>query len=135
MTPGGHHDRHTSSIYPYTVFVNGFSHNRGAGCIYFQWGGEAVAYDMVPGAQDRAYGMKMSGRERMELSGVSDVSGFDENTVVLTTAGGELTVRGSELHIERIDLDVGELELRGHIQEFCYEDKSPSSPFWARLFG
>lgn len=93
-----------------------------------------MAYDMVPKAQDRPYGMKMSGRERMELSGVSDVSGFDENTVMLTTAGGDLTVRGSELHIERIDLDVGELELRGHIQEFCYEDKAASSSLWTRLF-
>lgn len=93
-----------------------------------------MAYDMVPKAQPRPYGMKMDGRERMELSGVSDVSGFDENTVMLTTAGGELTVRGTELHIERIDLDVGELELRGHIQEFCYEDRPTGASLWTRLF-
>lgn len=94
-----------------------------------------MAYDVVSTAQDRPYGMKMNGRERMELSGVSDVSGFDDNTVVLTTAGGELTVCGSDLHIERIDLDVGELELRGHIREFRYEDGSTASSLWTRLFG
>ena len=93
-----------------------------------------MAYDIVPKVQSGPYGMKMDGRERMELSGVSDVSGFDENTVMLTTAGGELTVRGTELHIERIDLDVGELELRGHIQEFRYEDRPVGASLWARLF-
>ena len=92
-----------------------------------------MSYDMVPKAQPGPYGMKMDGRERLELSGVSDVSGFDESTVMLTTAGGELTVRGTELHIERIDLDVGELELRGRIRELCYED-GPAGSLWTRLF-
>ena len=78
--------------------------------------------------------LQLNERTSLTMTGVAEVVSFDENTVVLTTAGGDLTVRGSELHIERIDLDVGELELRGHIQEFCYEDKAASSSLWTRLF-
>ena len=35
---------------------------------------------------------------QLSLSGVSDVSGFDEQIVVLETELGELTVKGSSLH-------------------------------------
>ena len=94
-----------------------------------------MAYEEVKRAQPIPYGLKMDGRERLELSGVKDVTGFDESAVLLSTAGGELTVRGAGLHIERIDLDAGELELRGHIREFCYEDRPVGTSFWARLFG
>lgn len=85
--------------------------------------------------KERNYGLKMDGRERLELYGVNDVAGFDESAVLLSTAGGELTVRGTGLHIERIDLDAGELELRGHIQELGYEEAAVGGSFWSRLFG
>ncbi len=65
----------------------------------------------------RLHGLHLEGREKLSVIGVQDVSGFDENTVLLLTELGELCIRGEELHIERIDLDAGQLELRGHIQE------------------
>ena len=94
-----------------------------------------MAYEEVKRAQPIPYGLKMDGREKLELTGVKDVSGFDESAVMLSTAGGELTVRGSGLHIDRIDLDVGELTVRGSIEELCYEDKAPLGSFWSRMFG
>jgi len=81
------------------------------------------------------HGLNLEGRSRLSISGVEDVSGFDETLVVLTTAQGELSVRGRELHIERIDLDAGQLELRGHVQELSYDEPSKSSSVWSRLFG
>lgn len=94
-----------------------------------------MAYDEVQRAEEKPYGLKMDGRERLELHGVQDVAGFDETTVMLSTVGGELTVRGTGLHIERIDLDAGELELRGNIQELGYEETPVGSSLWSRLFG
>lgn len=81
------------------------------------------------------HAMSLEGRNRLSISGVEDVSGFDETLVVLTTALGELSVRGRELHIERIDLDAGQLELRGNIQELSYDEPARSSSIWGRLFG
>lgn len=83
----------------------------------------------------REHAVAMENRERMTLTGVEDVSGFDENTVVLTTSMGELTVRGEALHIERIDLELGCLELDGHIRELCYDEAGERVPLLARLFG
>jgi YabP family. len=59
----------------------------------------------------------MENREKLSLTGVTDVSGFDESLIVLATALGPLMVRGEQLHIERIDLNAGQLEVRGRIRE------------------
>lgn len=81
------------------------------------------------------HSVSMENRARMTLTGVEDVSGFDENTVVLTTSMGELTVRGEALHIGRIDLELGRLELDGSIRELCYDEPVERVSLWARLFG
>ena len=80
------------------------------------------------------HSLQLEGREKLSLTGVEDVSGFDENLIVLSTAQGDLSVRGRELHIERIDLESGRLELRGLIQELSYEEPARSG-LWSRLFG
>ena len=79
--------------------------------------------------------LSMESREKLSLSGVDDVSGFDENLIVLTTGQGDLTIRGQGLHIDRIDLDAGQLEVRGHIQELSYDEPARSGSLWSRLFG
>ena len=79
------------------------------------------------------HGLRLEGRERLSVTGVVDVSGFDESTVLLETGLGELCVRGEELHIERIDLEAGALELRGRIQELSYGEPARGG-LLARLF-
>ena len=79
--------------------------------------------------------LSMESREKLSVSGVDDVSGFDENLIVLTTGQGDLTIRGRGLHIDRIDLDAGQLEVRGHIQELSYDEPARSGSLWSRLFG
>jgi len=83
----------------------------------------------------RAHSLQMDNRERLRLTGVSDVSGFDENVIVLSTDMGELSIRGEELHIDKIDLDAGLLELRGTVCELCYEERPAASGLWKKLFG
>ena len=48
---------------------------------------------------------------------------------------GELTVRGNQLHIERIDLQAGELELQGQVDALTYADQpAVRGGFFARIF-
>ena len=89
-------------------------------------GGEVLA---------RAHALQMENRERMHLSGVNDVSGFDENVILLSTDMGELSIRGEALHIDKIDLDAGILEVRGRINELSYEERSERGSLFSRLFG
>ena len=83
----------------------------------------------------RPHSLQMENREKLRLTGVSDVSGFDENLIVLSTDMGELSIRGEALHSDKIDLDAGLLELRGRICELCYEETAAASSLWKRLFG
>lgn len=94
-----------------------------------------MAYEEVQRTAQQKHTVNIENRETMSLTGVEDVSGFDENVVVLTTQLGDLTVRGSELHIDKIDLSSGELELRGRIQEMSYDEPRQSGGLWHKLFG
>ena len=60
-----------------------------------------------------AHNLILEERGSLTVTGVEDIDSFDDQTVVIYTGLGELTVRGNQLHIERIDLQAGELELQG----------------------
>ncbi len=94
-----------------------------------------MSYEQSIQPVPKAHGLKMENREKLSLSGVEDVSGFDESIVLLRTCMGELSIRGEGLHIGRIDLDSGNLELSGLIQQLSYEELQPRRSLWARLFG
>ena len=103
---------------------------------YICYGGESyMSYEQSRSEVQRSHTLSMENRDKLSLTGVEDVSGFDESLVVLTTSMGELTVRGEGLHIERIDLDSGQLEVRGKVQELSYDESAPKCTLWSRLFG
>jgi len=81
-----------------------------------------------------AHNVIMENRRNLSLSGVRDVDSFDEQSVVLLTELGELTVRGEELHISRLDQETGELDMNGVINELVYSElKQERKGFFARL--
>ena len=84
-------------------------------------------------------GMKHSvsceGRSRVSVTGVSDVESFDENEVVMATVQGLLLVHGSELKIDRLSLETGDVTLGGTIDRLIYEDDATESGgLFSRLF-
>lgn len=112
----------------------------GALSAYIGDGGERMAKEelarsapALPAAAAK-HAVQMENRERLMIGGVQDVAGFDENMVVLSTALGDLTVRGEGLHIEKIDLEAGRLELHGKLTELSYDEPAQGG-WWSRLFG
>ena len=74
-------------------------------------------------------------RRALSVSGVSDVDSFDELNVVIYTELGELTVKGEGLHINRLNVETGELTLEGTIQSLTYaEVHTRSGGIFGRLF-
>lgn len=82
------------------------------------------------------HGLSLQDRKKMTISGVSDVINFDENQVILSTSEGTLTIRGSDLHVDQLSLDSGELRLTGLIELMEYDDSSvrTGGGFLGRLF-
>ena len=81
------------------------------------------------------HSLELRNRKKLHLDGVEDVTGFDENTVVVKTKMGTLVIGGEELHIEKIDPDTGIMQLEGKINELSYHDASPAASIWKRWFG
>ena len=78
----------------------------------------------------------LEGREKLSISGVVDVQSFDEDQVLLETVRGMLVVRGQGLHVERLQLEAGELIVEGEIGLIEYDDSvQPRSSWFKRLFG
>ena len=74
-------------------------------------------------------------RRTLSVSGVNDVDSFDEQTIVAATDSGELTIRGEKLHITRLSLEIGELQVEGNISALSYADIAPKSGgFWGKVF-
>lgn len=62
-------------------------------------------------------------RKILSISGVEDIDSFDENVVVLFTQMGELTIRGQNLHINKLNVDTGELSMDGEIYALVYTEQ------------
>lgn len=71
----------------------------------------------------RAHKVAVIGRKSGTISGISDVLSFDENEIVLDTEMGVLTVRGKELHISRLSLELGEADMEGKVDSLTYSER------------
>ena len=61
-------------------------------------------------------------RRSLHLSGVNEVERFDDETVVLHTTQGVLTVQGRQLHVQRLSVEAGDLTVEGTLDGFFYTD-------------
>lgn len=66
----------------------------------------------------------MENRRNVELTGVNDVISFDLNTVLLETDYGMITVKGSDLHVRRLSVEKGEVDIDGKIDGIVYSEIS-----------
>lgn len=81
------------------------------------------------------HNLVLEDRRMLTVSGVSDVDSFDEETVVVFTDLGELTIRGTNLHINRLSVEVGELTVEGNIAALIYSDEGPKNGgFFSKVF-
>ena len=88
--------------------------------------------------QNQSHRLNMMDRESMTVTGVKDVMSFDETEVLLETGMGMLTVRGSGLHVNRLTLEKGEVDVAGKIDSLTYADvgtdKRQGESLLSRLF-
>ncbi|MBR4982870.1 MAG: sporulation protein YabP [Lachnospiraceae bacterium] len=86
----------------------------------------------------RQHKMVMVNRKNCSLTGVADVIAFDENEVILETDMGILMLKGQGLHVKRLTLEQGEVELEGKVDSFLYSEQknlaTKSESFLGRLF-
>lgn len=75
----------------------------------------------------RTHKMVLTNRRTCNLTGVNDVLSFDENEIILETDMGMLMIRGKELHVNRLTLDKGEVDIEGKADSFTYSEQAGMS--------
>ncbi len=77
----------------------------------------------------------INARKTAVLSGVRDVLSFDAREVYLETEQGILLIKGDELHVNRLSLEKGEVDVDGRIDSFAYSDKQEPAKKTKSLLG
>ena len=72
----------------------------------------------------RAHKVSVTNRRNCTLSGVKDVLSFDIHEVLLETEQGMLMIKGDDLHVSRLTLDRGEVDVDGRIDSLTYSEVS-----------
>lgn len=82
-------------------------------------------------AVGREHNVNITGRERITVTGVCEVISFDENSVVMETVDGTLTLDGTEMNVTGLDLANGQVTVTGRLMGLYYIEQRGKR----RLFG
>ncbi len=68
--------------------------------------------------------LSLTNRRSGSITGVSDVISFDISEVLLETELGMMQIKGADLHVSRLSLEKGEIDLEGRIDSVQYSEVS-----------
>lgn len=79
--------------------------------------------------------LELKDRKNLLLSGVCDVESFDDELIILNTELGTLHIQGKNLHISKLNLTSGEVNVDGLIVALVYTgDSKPKKGLMAKIF-
>lgn len=87
----------------------------------------------------KAHKFVVNNRKSCTTTGVLDVLSFDLNEILLETEQGMLLIKGTDLHVNRLTLEKGEVDVSGNIDSVAYSNanvtkKPDHENFIAKLF-
>lgn len=102
------------------------------------YGKAGVLFCMEDLNQKPTHKLILTARKELVLSGVNDVKSFDEREISLETTQGTLLIRGNELHVRKLTLERGEMEIEGRVDSYTYTDvvkhREKGESLFLRLF-
>ena len=77
----------------------------------------------------------LENRKTLKLSGIREILSFQEKAAEFLTTLGPLQVTGDGMHMEKLDLETGEVTLSGRIDSLYYpeEETKPKKGFLSRF--
>lgn len=70
----------------------------------------------------KSHRVVMNDRTIGSITGVREVISFDAKEILLDTELGILLIKGQELHVNRLSLDKGEVDVEGYIDSLMYSE-------------
>ena len=83
----------------------------------------------------KAHKLIVNNRKTSMVTGVLDVLSFDLNEILLETEQGMLMVKGKDLHVNRLNLEKGEVDVEGNIDALSYSQIPASIKKSQSFFG
>ena len=84
----------------------------------------------------KPHSLQLENRNGLKMTGVTDVEAFDEECVTVYTDYGCLSISGSALHIDELNIKNGVLQISGEVLALVYSSKkSKEKGFLKRVFG
>ncbi|MBQ9156576.1 MAG: sporulation protein YabP [Eubacterium sp.] len=87
----------------------------------------------------KGHKISLYNRETGMISGVNEVISFDPGEIILDTELGVLMIHGEDLHVTKLMVEKGEVELSGSVDSMTYTAGGPSGEnrggLIRRLFG
>lgn len=83
----------------------------------------------------RQHKIILTNRGTCALNGISDILSFDVNEILLETDMGMLMIRGTDLHVNRLTLEKGEVDVSGKIDSLQYSDMAKGGRQGESLLG
>ena len=86
----------------------------------------------------KVHKLVLNNRKTSVMTGILDVLAFDLNEILLETEQGMLMIKGKDLHVNRLSLEKGEVDVTGQIDSCTYSDmqvaKKKEDNFFVKLF-
>lgn len=84
--------------------------------------------------ENKKHTVFIENRESAEVVGINDVSSFNETDITASCDWGEVVIKGSDLHVEILDLQSGKLLVNGKITAIIYNEKTQVKGFFKKAF-
>lgn len=87
--------------------------------------------------EDKKSNLVLENRKKLSITGVNEVVSFNDEIIILNTNLGILTIKGSGLKMNKLDVQNGDMKITGLINSFIYtgnENKKSNESIIARLF-
>jgi len=87
-------------------------------------------------AEERAgHRLVLEERNRLTMTGVTEVVSFEETCVVMHTTLGTLTVQGQDLQLKNLSAEGAQVAVEGKVSALAYEEPRAPGGWLRRLLG
>ena len=89
---------------------------------------------MVNQTTTQSHSIRLEGRTKLTVSGVTEIASFEDTAALLDTAMGQLVVAGENLQLKSMAAETGVVTIEGTVDTLGYR-KAPVGGWLKRLLG
>lgn len=87
---------------------------------------------------NRNQNLSMENRKKLSISAIEHITSFDTEVIELISSLGNITIKGHDLDIKKLNLDDGNICITGLVDSIVYTDKTDiaqkSKGFLGKIF-